>query len=200
MKRLFKQFSFPGRHSEPRRAGDAGLDSRGRRARLLAVARLRRGVRQSRSARRVRRRRRRSGDRPARHQLALEQVSQSGPRRRRAADPAFERLQDCRAHGAGAHSARRTGGALPRLRLRAAISSRATTRWTMHQLMAATLDTVVAEIQRIQREARANGFTGASALADDHPALAQRAGPARRWWTASRPKARSARIRCRWAT
>jgi len=29
---------------------------------------------------------------------------------------------------------------------------------TMHQLMAATLDTVVAEIQRIQRDARANGF------------------------------------------
>ena len=29
----------------------------------------------------------------------------------------------------------------------------------MHQLMAATLDTVVAEIQRIQRDARANGFT-----------------------------------------
>ena len=29
---------------------------------------------------------------------------------------------------------------------------------TMHQLMAATLDTVVAEIQRIQRDARTNGF------------------------------------------
>ena len=119
MKRLFTQFSFPGGIPEPRRAGDARLDSRGRRTGLLAVARLRRGVRQSRSARRVRRRRRRSGDRSARHQLALEQVSQSGPRRRRAADPAFERVQDCRPDGAGANSARGTGGALPRLRLRA---------------------------------------------------------------------------------
>ena len=27
MKRLFKQFSFPGRHSEPRRAGDTRLNS-----------------------------------------------------------------------------------------------------------------------------------------------------------------------------
>ena len=36
MKRLFTQFSFPGRHSEPRRAGNARLDSRRRRARLRA--------------------------------------------------------------------------------------------------------------------------------------------------------------------
>jgi xylulose-5-phosphate/fructose-6-phosphate phosphoketolase len=31
MRRLFKQFSFPGRHSQPCRAGDARLDPRGRR-------------------------------------------------------------------------------------------------------------------------------------------------------------------------
>ena len=37
-----------GRHSESRVAGDAGLDSRGRRARLLAEPFVRRGVRQSR--------------------------------------------------------------------------------------------------------------------------------------------------------
>jgi xylulose-5-phosphate/fructose-6-phosphate phosphoketolase len=42
----------PGRHPEPRRARDAGLDPRGRRARLLALARLRRRVRQPRPARR----------------------------------------------------------------------------------------------------------------------------------------------------
>ena len=40
----------PGRHPEPRRAGDAGLDPRGRRARLRARARLRRRVRQPRPA------------------------------------------------------------------------------------------------------------------------------------------------------
>ncbi len=51
LKSLFKQFSFPGRDSEPRRAGDARLDPRGRRARLRAVARLWRGVRQPRSDR-----------------------------------------------------------------------------------------------------------------------------------------------------
>ena len=46
MRRLFRQFSLPRRHPEPRRAGDAGLDPRGRRARLRAVARLRRRLRQ----------------------------------------------------------------------------------------------------------------------------------------------------------
>ena len=66
------------RHSEPRRAGNAGLDPRRRRARLLAGARVRRGVRQSRPDRRLRRRRRRGRDRPAGDELALEQVPQSG--------------------------------------------------------------------------------------------------------------------------
>ena len=42
---------FPGRHPEPRRSGDARLDPRGRRARLLAASRLRRRLRQPRSAR-----------------------------------------------------------------------------------------------------------------------------------------------------
>ena len=91
------------RHSEPCRAGDARLDPRRRRTRLRAVARLRRGLRQSRSDRRLRRRRRRGGDRAARGELALEQVPEPGARRRGAADPASERLQDRRPDGAGAH-------------------------------------------------------------------------------------------------
>ena len=65
MRQLFRQFSFPGgvpSHVSPR---DAGIDSRGRRARLLAVARARRGVRQPGPDRGVRRRRRRGRDRPA---------------------------------------------------------------------------------------------------------------------------------------
>ena len=43
----------------------------------------------------------------------------------------------------------------------------------MHELMAATLDTVIGEIQRIQADARRNGFTRTPALADDRPAHAQ---------------------------
>ena len=61
----------PRRHPEPRRAGDARLDPRGRRAGLLAGARLRRRVRQPGPGRRLRRRRRRGRDRPAGRELAL---------------------------------------------------------------------------------------------------------------------------------
>ncbi len=119
MKRLFTQFSFPGGIPSHVAAETPGSIHEGGELGLLAVSRVRRGIRQSRSARGVRRRRWRSGDRPARHELALEQVPQPGPRRRRAADPAFERVQDCRPDRAGPHSPRRTGRALPRLRLHA---------------------------------------------------------------------------------
>ena len=64
----------PGRHPVARRARDSRLDPRGRRARLRALARVRRGVRQPRPDRRLRRRRRRGRDRAARDELALEQV------------------------------------------------------------------------------------------------------------------------------
>ena len=37
----------------------------------------------------------------------------------------------------------------------------------MHELMAATLDTVIGEIQRIKADARRNGFTEPPPLADD---------------------------------
>ena len=94
MRRLFRQFSFPGRHPEPRGARDPGLHPRGRRARLRAVPRVRRRVRQPRPRRGLRRRRRRGGDRAAGHELALEQVPRPGARRRGAADPPSQRLQD----------------------------------------------------------------------------------------------------------
>ena len=117
------------RHSQPRRAGDAGLDPRRRRARLLAVARLRRGVRQSGSDRRLRRRRWRSGDRTARDELALEQVPESGARRRGAADPASERLQDRRTRRCSrAFRATSSTQLLRGLRLRRRTSSKATIR------------------------------------------------------------------------
>ena len=109
----------PGRHPQPRGARDARLDQRGRRARLLARARLRGGVRQPRPARRLRGRRRRGRDRPARGELALEQVPRPGARRRGAADPAPERLQDRQPDGALAHPGGRArdavrGSRLPR--------------------------------------------------------------------------------------
>ena len=109
---------LPRRHPQPRGAGHARLDPRGRRTRLLAVARLRRGAGQSRPDRRLRRRRRRGGNRAAGDLLAQQQVPQPGDRRRRAADPAPERLQDRQSHGAGAHSRRGTARADDRLRLR----------------------------------------------------------------------------------
>ena len=111
----------PRRHPEPRRAGDAGFDPRGRRARLFAVARLWRGLRQSRPDRRLRDRRRRGGDRAARDELALEQVPQSRARRRGAADPASQRLQDRQPDRARAHPARGARSPDARLRLRTAL-------------------------------------------------------------------------------
>ena len=71
MRRLFRQFSFPGGIPSHVAPETPGLDPRGRRARLLAVARLRRRVRQPRPGRRLRRRRRRGRDRAAGDALAL---------------------------------------------------------------------------------------------------------------------------------
>ena len=69
-------------------------------------------------------------------------------------------------------------------------------RGLMHEQMAATLDTILAEIRSIQHRAR-NGSPGrAPALADVGPAARRRAGPAPRSWTASRSKAPGARTRC----
>ena len=113
--------------AQSRGAGDPGLDPRRRRARLLADARVRRRVRQPRPRRRVRRRRRRGRDRSARDELALEQVPRSRARRRGAADPAPQRVQDRQPHRARAHQRRRAHTVLRRARVDAATSSRATT-------------------------------------------------------------------------
>ena len=106
------------RHTEPRRPRNAGVDPRRRRTRLFARARLRRRFRQSRPARRLRHRRRRSRNRSACRELAIEQVSESRARRCRAADPAFERLQDCRTDGSRADPARRARSVPRRARTR----------------------------------------------------------------------------------
>ena len=118
---------LPRRHPVARGPGDARLDPRGRRARLLAGARLRGGVRQPGPDRGVRDRRRRGRDRAAGRQLALGQVPQPGQRRRGAADPAPERVQDRQPHRAGPDPARGAGVAAARLRVRPRTRSRATT-------------------------------------------------------------------------
>ena len=101
---------LPRRHPQPRRAGDPGLDPRGRRARLRARARLRRGLRQPGPAGRLRDRRRRGRDRSAVRVVAGEQVRPPGQRRHRAADPAPQRLQDRQLDGDGPDP---RGGAAP---------------------------------------------------------------------------------------
>ena len=115
---------LPGPHRQPRHAGNAGLDPRRRRARLQPLARVRHGVRQSGPDRRLRRRRRRSRDRAARDGVAFQQVPQPGARRRRAADPEPQRLQDRQPDDAGAHQPRGAGVAVRRLRLHAVFRRR----------------------------------------------------------------------------
>ena len=111
---------LPRRGAEPCGARDAGLDPRGRRARLLALARLRRRLRQPGPAGRLRHRRRRGGDRPAGRLLALQQVPRPGARRRGPADPAPQRLQDRQPDGPGPAPRGRTRRAAARLRPRPA--------------------------------------------------------------------------------
>ena len=123
----------PGRDSEPRRARDARLDPRGRRARVRARARLRRRLRQPRAARLLRRRRRRGRDRAARGELALEQVPQPRTDGAVLPDPAPERLQDREPDGARADpgaGARRADGGLraPAAARHAATTPRRSTR------------------------------------------------------------------------
>ena len=108
----------PRRHPQPRQRADAGLDSRGRRARLRAVARLRRGLRQPGPDRRRGGRRRRSGVGAAGRRLEGHQLPQPGPRRRGAADPAPQRLQDQRPHRARPRQRRRHPRLLAGQRLR----------------------------------------------------------------------------------
>ena len=70
---------LPRRHTKPRLPRDAGVDTRGRRARLLVGARLRRGVRQPGPGRGVRGWRRRGRDRRPGRELALQQVPRPRP-------------------------------------------------------------------------------------------------------------------------
>ena len=95
---------------------------------------------------------------PAGGELALQQVPQPGPRRRRAADPAPERLQDRQPDGPGAHPRRGADELLlERLRLRRRIFVEGDEPAQVHQADGAALDEVLAEIRAIQRAAREEG-------------------------------------------
>ena len=94
MKKLFKQFSFPGgipSHVAPETPGS--IHEGGELGYALSHA-YGAAFDNPGSDRRLRRRRRRGRDRAAGHRLARQQVPQSRPRRLRAADPASQRLQD----------------------------------------------------------------------------------------------------------
>jgi len=77
---------LPRRDPESRCAGDARLHPRGRRARVRSLARVRCGIRQPGSDRRLRRRRRGGRNRPASRPAGIPIISESGTRRRGAAD------------------------------------------------------------------------------------------------------------------
>ena len=173
LRKLFLAVLVSRRHSQPRLAGVPGLDPRGRRAGLFAQPCLRRGVRQSRSDRRLRRRRRRGGNRTAGHRLAFQQVSQSGHRRRGAADPASQRLQDHQSDHPGPHRATRNWSSCFAATAGRPIFVEGDEPAPMHEAMAATLDTAVEQIKQHPAERAHARRPHTAALADDRPQVTQ---------------------------
>ena len=138
----------PRRHPEPRRARDAGLDPRGRRARLRAAARLRRGVRQPRPARRLRGRRRRGRDRPAGGELALEQVPRTRPATARCCRSCTSTATRSPTRRCSRGSPTRSCARCSRATATRRASCEGSDPEQMHQLMAATLDEVARRDRR----------------------------------------------------
>ena len=164
MKRLFKQFSFPGgipSHVAPETPGS--IHEGGELGYALSHA-YGAAFDNPGSDRRLRRRRRRGGDRTAGDELAFQQVPEPGHRRRRAADPASERLQDRQSLLSGPHQPRGAGAALPRLWLHALLRRGRRPGDDAPADGRARLDTVIDEIRRIQNEAR-NGMASRNARA-----------------------------------
>ena len=166
---------LPRRDPEPRRSRDAGLDPRGRRARLRARARVRRRVRQSRPARRLRRRRRRGRDGPARGELAREQVPEPADRRRGAADPPSQRLQDREPDRPRADPRARSWSSLlegygyrPIL-----VGGSTQPRAPCTRRFAGALDAALDEIAAIQAQRATTACRRAAAVADDRAAHAE---------------------------
>ena len=193
---LFRQFSFPGgipSHVAPETPGSI---HEGGELGYALQPRVRRRVRQP-GPRRLRGRRRRRGrDRPARHELALEQVPQPGDGRRRPADPPPQRLQDRQPDGARPDPARGADGADGGLRPHALLR-RGRRPADVHQQLAATLDTVARRDPRDPAPRPRGRRHGAPALADDRAPDAEGLdGPEGRS-TASRSRATGAATRCR---
>ena len=121
LKKLFKQFSFPGgisSHVAPTTPGS--IHEGGELGYSLSHA-FGAAFDNPDLDRRLRRRRRRGGNRPAGDRVAVEQAAQPDHRRRRAADPAPQRLQDQQPDRPGPDRARGAGAVLPRLRLDAVL-------------------------------------------------------------------------------
>ena len=152
MKRLFTQFSFPGgipSHVAPETPGSIHEGGELGYSLVHAYGAV---FDNPGPAGLLRDRRWRGGNRRPGHELALQQIPQSRARRRGAADPAPERLQDRRTHRAGAHSPTRNSTrpaaratATSPISSKATIPSRCTRRWP------ARSSRVLAEIRAIQR-------------------------------------------------
>ena len=180
------------RRAEPRQRADAGVDSRGRRAGLRARPRLRRGLRQPGSDRRRGGGRRRGGDRAARRLVEGRQLPEPRPRRRRAPDPAPQRLQDRRADGAGPLQPTKTCARSSRGTATTCTSSRATIRWRCTSSSRRRWTRCYRRDPRhpaggAQRRASRGGRAGRRSCC-----ARPRAGPGRRRWTACPSRARSA--------
>ena len=108
-------------------------------------------------------------------------------RRRGAADPAPQRLQDRQPDRAGPHPPRGARAALRAATATRRTSSRATTRRRCTRRWRRRSTQCIDEIRAIQAEARDGAASRERpALADDRAPHARRAGPARRRWTASK--------------
>ena len=197
MKRLFKQFSFPGGIPSHVAPGDARVDPRGRRTRLLPLARLRRRLRQPRPVRLLRRRRRRGGDRARWRRVGI--PTSFSTRSRDGAVLPILHLNGYKIAGPTV-LARISHEELDQLFRGYGYNPyfvEGDDPATMHQLMAATLDTVAAEIGDIQADARTNGFKRTAALADDRPAVAEGLDRPQGGGRQADGRLRSARIRSR---
>ncbi len=163
--------------------------------------RVRRGLRQSRPPRRLRRRRRGGRDRPARGELALEQVPQPAPRRRRAPGPPPERLQDREPDGPrpdprGAsswRSSRATAGS----RCSSPVASTARIRAYVHQRFAGDARRGARPDRRDPAREPGRGAASSVRAGRCSSCGRRRAGPGRGRSTASRWRAPGVRTRCR---
>ena len=190
---------LPRRDRQPLHARDPRLDPRGGRARLLRLARLRRGLRRPRPAGRGHGRRRRGGDRPAGDRLALQQVPQPDPRRRRAPGPPPQRVQDQQPVDPRPDQPQGAGGAVPGVRIHAVL------RRGLRAREHAPGDGRDAGALR-RGDPRdpggrpADGRRPAAPVADDRPPQSEGLDRPRARSTATAWRGSGGRTRCRWGT